>query len=380
MTEPTSLQSVLRAHLARYSSTRTLSPRQWQICHHILDCRTAAMGGQRLACDQCDSTRLYYHACRDRHCPRCQRRASEHWCERQRANVLPVTYYHMVFTLPHELNGWVEVHPRQIYALLFESVWATMRAFGEDPKRLNGQIGMSAMLHTWGQNLSRHVHLHCLVPGGALTKAGQWCAATSTYLFPVRALSRHVRGGFVSRLRQAIHRGELHRLTDSPDAMLTALMAKDWVVYAKPCLTRTETVIDYLGRYSHRIALSDARLIGNDGEQIALRYKDYRDNGTNKVMQLSGEELIRRFLLHVLPKGLMRIRHYGYLANRCRAQRLITIRKAIAEQRQQPILAPPGPPEKPSPLQGCKCTACQPGWLYVVALVRPRRDPGGGLT
>lgn len=312
MTDAVSLRSVLGAHLARHSASHPLSGRHWQVCHHILRCRTAAMGGHRLACDECDATQIHYHACRDRHCPRCQRRASEHWCERQRANVLPVTYHHVVFTVPHELNGWVGVHPREVYALLFDAVWSTMRTFGADPKRLNGQLGMSAVLHTWGQNLSRHVHLHCLVPGGALSANGEWRCASSTYLFPVRALSRHVRGGFVSRLREAINNGQLRRLNEPVEVMLDALMAKDWVVYAKPCLTRTETVIDYLGRYSHRTALSDARLLAHEGDQVALRYKDYRDGGVKKVMQLSGEELIRRFLLHVLPKGFMRIRHFGY--------------------------------------------------------------------
>jgi hypothetical protein len=293
--------------------------------------------------------------------------------------VLPVTYYHVVFTLPHELNGWVAVPPRQVYALLFAAAWSTMRSFGVDAKRLNGQMGMSAVLHTWGQNLSRHVHLHCLVPGGALSDSGEWHAASSTYLFPVRALSRHVRGGFVSRLREAINDGEFKRLSDAVEPVLDALMAKQWVVYTKPCLTRTDTIIDYLGRYSHRTALSDARLLAHDGEQVTLRYKDYRDGAKNKEMQLSGEELLRRFFLHMLPTGFMRIRHFGYLANRCRAQRLALIRQAIATQQQQPIEPPPRAPDKPPPFIGWTCTACRPGWMRIVAHLRPRLEPGGPL-
>ena len=262
-----SLQAVIRACLADLAADRSLSPRQWQVCHPITDCRTAALGGFALECDGCGDRPFFYHACRDRHCPRCQRRASLEWCERQRAAVLPVTYHHLVFTLPAVLNGWVEVHPEGVYALLFDTVWATLSAFGADPKRLDGQMGMTAMLHTWGQTLVRHVHLHGLVPGGALGADGRWHPAKSTYLFPVRALSRHYRGGFVGRLRRAVANGHLPRLTDPAevDRVLNALMATDWVVYSKPCLARPETVVDYLGRYSHRIAPSDRRLLAFDG-------------------------------------------------------------------------------------------------------------------
>ena len=370
-----SLQAVIHACLGNLAAAQPLSPRQWQVCHHIATCRTAALGGLLLECDGCGEKALLYFACRDRHCPRCQRLASLAWCERQRAAVLPVTYHHLVFTLPEILNGWVAVHPKEIYDLLFATVWATLSAFGADPKRLAGQLGMTAMLHTWGQTLVRHVHLHCLVPGGALAADGTWHAAKSTYLFPVRALSRHFRGGFVSRLRRAIQDGHLERLDPALiDQVLDDLMARDWVVYSKPCLTRTETVVDYLGRYSHRIALSDARLIDFDGEAVALTYKDYRDGAREKVMHLSGEELLRRFLLHVLPKGYMRVRHYGFLANRCRAQRLPEIRAALA--------APPPPATAASeaaPFDGYPCPRCRSGRLRVRArLIAPRRDPGGG--
>ncbi len=260
MAEGLSLQAVIHACLADADARRRLSPRQWQVCRHILDCRTPALGGFALECDGCGDRAFLYHACRDRHCPRCQRRASQAWCERQRAAVLPVTYYHLVFTLPHDLDGWVEVHPKEVYALLFETVWATLSAFGADPKRLDGQLGMTAVLHTWGQTLMRHVHLHCLVPGGALGADGSWHPARSTYLFPVRALSRHFRGGLVGPLRQAFEAGRLPRIRDRAEVarVLAALMATDWVDNCKPCLGRTETVVDYLGRYSHRIALAAA--------------------------------------------------------------------------------------------------------------------------
>ena len=371
-----SLQQVMREVLARYSDAHRLTPHQWQVCHHILTCRTEALGGLRLDCDHCGQTTPHYFACRDRHCPCCQRRASQTWRERQQAAVLPVTYHHLVVTLPHELNPWVQLHPEVIYALLFETVWATLSAFGADPKRLGGQLGMTAVLHTWGQTLSQHVHLHCLIPGGAFSDQGDWHPAKSTYLFPVRALSRHIRGGFVSRLRQNLEAGKLPRLEDPAqyEAMLSRLMAADWVVYSKPCLTHTEAVVNYLGRYSHRIALSDARLLSFDENQVQLDYKDYRDGGRHKVLRLSGEELLRRFLLHVLPKGFMRIRHFGFLANRCRTQRLRQIRAAIDATPPPQRTEDPNPPV---PFAGYPCPTCRQGHLQITAALAPRRFEGG---
>lgn len=371
-----SLQQVIREVLDQDQHGPRLTPRQWQVCRHILACRTEALGGYRLDCDRCSQSQPHYFACRDRHCPRCQRRASQTWCERQRAAVLPVTYHHLVVTLPHDLNPWVQLHPEVIYALLFETVWATLSDFAADPRRLDGQLGMTAVLHTWGQTLTQHVHLHCLVPGGALSASGEWHPARSTYLFPVRALSRHLRGGFVSRLRQALQDGRLPRIENpqQADGMLDRVMATDWVVYAKPCLTHTETVVDYLGRYSHRIALGDHRLLGIEDERVQLDYKDYRDGGRHKVLTLSGEELIRRFLLHVLPKGFMRIRHYGFLANRCRTERLRQIRAVLDAV---PAPEPTQAAEPPAPFLGYPCPACRQGQLQITAVLVPQRFEGG---
>jgi len=383
MTDSPSLQAVVAACLNGYAETHRLSPHQWQVCYHVLDCRTEAPGGLSLRCESCGEEVPTYHSCRDRHCPRCQRQASQDWCERQRAAVLPVTYHHLVVALPHTLNPWVAIHDREIYALLFETVWATLRAFGADPKRLDGQPGMTAMLHTWGQILTRHVHLHCLVPGGALSGQGHWHPATSTYLFPVRALSRHIRGGFVGRLRQAVEDGRLERIDDPAqvDAMLDALMATEWVVYSKPCIARTETVVDYLGRYSHRIALSDGRILGLDDGRVELAYKDYRD-GRNKATTLDAEELLRRFLLHVLPKGFMRVRHFGFLANRCRRERLGQIRQAIAENARTPQSATKTDGARaPAGDETRRCPRCRTGRLRVVGELAPRpraRTPAGG--
>ena len=379
MGDPTTLAAVIAGCLEPLAARRPLTPRQWQVCHHLRACRTEAMGGALLRCAACGAEQPLYRSCRDRHCPRCQWRETQRWCERQRAAVLPVTYHHLVFTLPDVLNGWVEVHPREVYAVLFETVWATLSAFARN--RLAGQLGMTAVLHTWGQTLTRHVHLHCLVPGGALGADGAWQGVTTRGLFPVRALSRHVRGGFVARLRARYKAGGLPRLRDARevDRVLDALMAREWVVFSKPCLARTETVVDYLGRYTHRIALSDRRLSDFDGQRVTLAYKDYADGDRNKTLVLSGEELIRRFLLHVLPHGFMRVRHFGFLANRCRAARLAQIRQALA------VPQPPGEGEgkgeadrahehAPDPAPWI-CRQCGTGHLGRVGVI-----PARGLT
>jgi hypothetical protein len=224
---------------------------------------------------------------------------------------LPVTSYHRVFTRPHELNEGVEWHPEGIYPLRFQSVWTTREAFGRDPKRLNGTLGVTWVLHPGGQTLGRHVQLHGLIPGGALTEAGDWHPAKSNYLFPVRAWSKHVRGPRVSALRLAANRGELHRITrpGEIDARLDELMSTEWGVYTQAYLSHPDTVVDYLGRYSRQTALHDRRIVGLEDHTVRLRYQDYRDQDRTQVMDLEGEELIRRFLLHSLPPGFMRIRN-----------------------------------------------------------------------
>ena len=376
--EASGLQAVFNRFLDDYRGHHDLSPIQHKACRHIEQCRTEALGGLLQHCDRCDYAKPQYHSCRDRHCPKCQGRAQQAWCEQQRQATLPVAYYHLVFTLPHELNGWVAVHPKAIYRLLFQSVWETLSAFGRDPKRLNGTLGMTGVLHTWGQTLYRHVHLHCLVPGGALTDQGDWRQAKSNYLFPVKALSRRFRGSMVGGLRRAAKAGELHRITrpGEIDATLNQLMGIDWVVYTKAYLKQPHIVVDYLGRYSRKTALNDRRIIGIDGEKVRLRYKDTRDNNRHKVMALTGEELIRRFLLHILPQGFMRIRHFGFLANRCRQTKLAQIRARLeaAEVINEPTQAKGDstPPDTGEPT-GSPCPRCKSGRLIVLYEIAPRR-------
>lgn len=308
-----------------------LSQQAHRILNHIQACRTPVLGGRLLHCDTCQQDYVQYHSCRDRHCPICGYQASQVWLDARMQDVLPVTYHHLVFTLPHQLNPWVTRYRQVIYRLLFKSVWLTLKAFGEDPKRLHGQLGAMLVLHTWGQTLTRHVHIHCLVPGGALQTNGDWQAARSTYLFPVRALSRRYRGKMVALLRES--RQSFEAFDDTHvDNMLNELMNHQWVVYSKPVLSRTNTIVEYLARYTKRIGITNARLLKMDPSHVWVCYKSYRDGGRHRVMKLKGEELLRRFLLHVLPKGFMRVRYYGYLANVHRRQKLATIRGALDDQ------------------------------------------------
>jgi len=354
MLEPATLQDVMREFLDPHG----LNAQHQRVCAHLLSCRTEALGGLTARCDRCGAEQPRYYSCGDRHCPQCQGRATEAWTECQRGDQLPVAYFHRVFTLPHRLNPWVQSHPEVIYRALFHAVWATLNAFGHDPKRLGGQLGMTGVLHTWGQSLIQHVHLHCLVPGGALADDGSWVPVKGSYLFPVRALSRHFRGRMVSALRHAADAGELAGIDPvEVSALLDALTAEDWVVYAKPCLAHTESLIGYLARYTHRIAISNARILGVDGDQVSLRYRHFRD-GDQKTLVMQAAEFVRRFLLHVLPKGLMRVRHFGLLANRCRVQRLAQIREILAAPAPEPEpAAEPGGEREP----GWPCPVCRQG-------------------
>ena len=377
----TSMQTILAAHLASYRQHHALTPEQARACHRIGICRTAALGGEQVHCNRCEFEQYRYHACRNRHCPQCQRKASEAWCGQRTAQLLPVPYFHLVFTLPHQLNPWVELHPEVIYRLLFQAVWSTLKAFAQDPKRLSGELGMVAVLHTWGQNLSRHIHLHCLVPGGAwCEEEQQWHEAKGNYLFPVRALSRKFRGAMVSALRGSQQAQALHRLNDEKQIndTLNQLMQTEWVVYTKANIQRPETLVNYLARYTHKIAIDDRRLLDNDEEHVRFRYKDYRDHDRHKVMQLDNGEFIRRFLQHVLPDGFMRIRHYGFLANRCQRQRLESIRASLNEEKISETAVPVGhsdavPARDASPASPCLCPKCKQGRLIVIVTLLPRR-------
>lgn len=371
------LAEVFRQFLPAYDALHRRSAQAHKVCQQIDACRTPALGGFRLHCANCQEDGFLYHACRNRHCPRCQHKVSEEWEQARLTDVVDAPYFHLVFTLPHELNSWARLHPRVIYHALFRCVWDTVNTLGQNKKRLSGQLGMTAVLHTWGQNLSQHIHLHCLIPGGALSAEGEWHPAKSNYLFPVKVLSRLFRGKMVAALREQQIAGALPRLTEraSCDNTLNQLMNKDWVVYARHCLSKPETVVRYLARYTRKIALSESRLINMDEDTVSFSYQDYRDH-QKKVLRLEGTEFIRRFLQHVLPHGFMRIRHYGWLANASRAKKLSKVRAAIAAYSRRTVPEKAAtenslPTEPAEPFQGIPCAHCKQGMMLVVGVLRP---------
>jgi len=371
-----SMAQVLQRFLPDYKALYSLSPEQSKVIGSINCCRTQVLGGRSLCCDHCHYQRQQFHSCRNRHCPQCQHQATEQWRKTQCDNILPVPYFHVVFTLPHELNGWAQLHPDVIYRLLFKAVWATLKTFGEDSKRLNGKLGMTAVLHTWSQNMGRHIHLHCLIPGGALSMDEQrWQASKTSYLFPVRALSRCFRGKMVSLLRQAWETGELHRIASVKhvDKVLDQLMEKPWVIYTRHTGEHCDAVVNYLSRYTYRIAISEQRLVAMDDNKVTFKWKDYAANSAQKMMALDGAEFIRRFLMHVLPNGFMRIRHYGFLANCHRKTKLALIQTLLQVTPSVEVIEING--QITSVAQAIDtlshCPKCTNGYMRVMAEIKP---------
>ena len=331
MGQRTALAALFDTFGARYRAGHVLSAEQFNVWCAIVNCRTAALGGHLECCDTCGTTRHVYHSCRNRHCPLCQTRAKEAWLAARRRELLPVPYFHLVFTLPHALHGLVATHPRLIYEQLFAAASDTLSAFAADPRHLGGEASFTLVLHTWKQDLGRHVHVHALVAGGALTAAGQWTRATRGFLFPVRALSPVFRGKFVAALRALRTAGQLPSMADERrwQALTAVLYAHDWVVYAKQPLGGPTQVLEYLGRYTHRVAISNERIIGIDRDEVLFRVRADGTSGRKRTVRLAAEEFIDRFLLHVLPSGFKRIRHYGLLAPAHKTKRLAQARAAL---------------------------------------------------
>jgi len=331
------LADIFRPYGAAYRQTHPLSRAQRRAMHAIETCRTAALGGQISRCDRCGETHYVYHSCRNRHCPKCQTLAKERWRAARRAELLPVPYFHLVFTLPHELNPLAQGNPRLIYELLFASASATLLEFGRNPRWAGGEIAATLVLHTWGQTLTQHLHVHALVAGGALGPKGQWIATRRGFLFPVQALSQVFRGKFLHALSGAFAQDRL-RFGGSTTALaepsarrglLATLRAKPWVVYAKHTLCGPEQVLDYLGRYVQRVAISNERLLELNEGSVRFAWRDRAQANRQRTMRLPAGQFLERFLLHVLPQGFMRIRHYGLLANRHKRNRLAQARAAL---------------------------------------------------
>lgn len=305
-----------------------LSYQELGVLRALKNCRTSALGGHLDRCSACGHQAVSYNSCRNRHCPKCQAQARQRWLEARQQELLGVPYFHVVFTLPQELNPLCERHPELLYDLLFRASADAMLEVAADPKHLGAHIGFLSILHTWGQNLSLHPHVHCVIPAGGFSLDRQaWIHPRYAFFLPVKVLSRVFRGKFLSRLKRAYKRKQF--ACSEFRSLVDRLFGKDWFVYAKPAFGGPEAVLRYLGRYTHRVAISNHRLVSFDGEQVTFRWKDYAHGNKHRLMTLHATEFLRRYVQHILPRGFVRIRHYGYLANCCRENSITLARKLI---------------------------------------------------
>ncbi len=370
------LADILSAHAPAYSERHPLTGFQARAIRAIVACRTPALGGQVYHCPACGHDEVRFHSCGNRHCPKCQALAKERWVAAQVAQVLPVEHFHVVFTLSHAINA---VTPTQgVDTLLFACASQTLLAFARNPKWLGAEPAITMILHTWDQQLRAHRHVHCLVSGGGLTAEGKWVNAKPHFLFPVRALSRVFRGKFVEALAAGLDKGELCLpKTVRRDALLAELTRTDWVVYAKPPFAGPAQVLAYLGRYTHRTAIGNQRLVAMEGDQVKFRWRDRAHADKVRVMALSAEAFLHRFLLHVLPKGFQRIRHYGLLANRHKAACLAKARAALNVPSPAPVLkeAVEAFARRVLGVDIRRCPVCREGRLCWVATLPRSRGP-----
>jgi len=354
-----------KAHL------ETISTNSWQYrtLSAIRRCRTNELGGHIDQCNCCNKLHISYNSCRNRHCPTCQGHKREEWIQARSQELLPVPYFHVVFTLPKELNTLFIHHPKEMNNILFKTSWATLQQFGENPKHLGAKMGMIGVLHTWGQNLSLHPHLHCIVPGGGVTKSGHWKMTKSKgkFLFDVKSMSKVFRAKFISAMRKVLPK-QNQKLYDK-------LFAKNWVVYAKRPFGKPENIVEYLGRYSHKVAISNFRIKAIDKEKrtVTFRLKDYRKAGKKGLQTLSTKEFIRRFCLHILPKGYTRLRHYGILSSGWKKEKLPKLQKQLGVKREVKKEEKEENGEK-VPFQR-RCPSCKTGMLKTIFVFGKRGPP-----
>jgi Putative transposase/Transposase zinc-binding domain len=368
----------------------SLSTAQRRAMTAIELCRTAALGGHVERCDSCGHERIAYNSCRNRNCPKCQSLARAQWLEDRRAELLDTQYFHVVFTLPDEIATIAYQNRQIVYDILFRAASETLRTIAADPKHLGAEIGFLCVLHTWGQNLLHHPHLHCLVPGGGISPDGnRWVACRPGFFLPVRVLSRLFRGLFLHYLEKAFAAGQLRFFAgllplEQRSAFLRHLAparAAEWVIYAKPPFAGPQQVLDYVGRYTHRIAIANQRLVTIDDGKVCFRWKDYRHGNRHATMTLAADEFIRRFLIHVLPEGFQRIRYYGFLCNRQREAKLARCRELLGMAQVEP--APASSPraddyrDRYETLTGTSlrlCPACGDGHMLVIDVIPRAHD------
>jgi hypothetical protein len=365
----------------------SLPAAQRRVVQDIVDCRTAALGGHLEQCDQCGYQQIAYNSCANRHCPKCQAAARAEWMQARAEELLPVEYYHVVFTLPEQISPLALQNKRVIYDLLFRATSETLLEIAADPQHLGAEIGFFAVLHTWGQTLQHHPHLHCVIPGGGLSADhSRWIACRPGFFLPVKVLSRLFRGKFIASLCKARDRnkltfaGQLSHLAEAEefDRWVRALRSMEWVVYAKPPFGGPPQVLKYLARYTHRVAISNGRLLELNDDQVTFSYKDYAEGNATKTMTLETQEFARRFLLHVLPRGFMRIRYYGFLANCCRAERLKLCRRLLPAAKTEPESVnevQPGGDQSDLWSAPKTCPSCGQGKMIIVGEILGSRHP-----
>jgi hypothetical protein len=376
---------IFRQYAEPYLREHGASAQQRRVLRDIGSCRTAALGGHVEQCDRCGHQVISYNSCRNRHCPKCQGPARALWLQARADELLPVPYFHVVFTLPAILGPLALQNPLVLYDLLFRAAAATLLEVAANPDRLGAKIGFLAVLHTWGQNLMHHPHLHCVVPAGGLAADGRsWIRGGAKFFLPVRVLSRVFRGKFIDLLKAAFACGRLQfhgRLQSLGTAagmsrLLDQSVKTEWVVYAKPPFGGPGQVLKYLARYTHRVAISNGRLVALQDGKVTFRWKDYAHDNKPGVMSLQATEFIRRFLMHVVPPGFVRIRYYGFMANRHRAENLRRCRQLLDERTAAAIeISPKVPPpfEASAEGTGIRCPVCGRGHLQVVEHLQPQR-------
>jgi hypothetical protein len=340
-------------------------------------CRTEYLGYRIEGCDLCGYERVFYNSCRNRHCPKCQTLAKESWLQDRLAELLPVKYFHNVFTLPHQLNAIALYNKKIVYGILFKAVSETLLEFGRDPKHLGGKLGFLAILHTWDQRMRSHIHLHVVIPEGGLSfDKKQWILPKKKkFLFHVNALSRKFRGKFIAFIKKAFSDGKL-TFPEKPrewktgfEGLINRLWKKDWVVYSKRPFAGPEKVLDYLGRYTHKVAISNHRILSAQNGQVTFKYRDRKDGDKEKTTTIQAEEFIRRFLLHILPSGFVRIRHYGFLANRHKKENIQRCRELIGKPVSLKEKTEESNLEMMQRLTGidiAKCPFCKEGHMVVI--------------
>jgi hypothetical protein len=388
MTAPAlELGDIFRLHGPAYLTTfgDSLSHEQKKALRAITVCRTAALGGHVDQCDQCGYRQISYCSCRNRHCPKCHGQARARWLEQRAAELLPVEYFHVVFTLPQLVAPLALQNQRLVYGLLFRAAAETLLQIAADPRHLGARLGFLAVLHTWGQNLHHHPHLHCVVPGGGIAPdQSRWISCRRQFLFPVKVLSRLFRAKFVAYLKTAFRdgklgfHGELKSLGEKRNFVewLKRVARTEWVVYAKPPFGGPRQVLKYLARYTHRVAISNQRLVSLEDGRVSFRWKNYARAGELATMTLQAEEFIRRFLLHVLPSGFVRVRHFGFLANRSRQDNVRLCRQLLAASSTGPSgLAPPDlHSNEPEANTLDRCPRCQVGSMRMLEVLAPQAE------